>query len=147
MAISNEDLNKLVGKNNFPKQVVSSVNEGEQTIDKIKSIVEGVAQILNKVEQFKGQAKPNSIQNQQKPVFENVPQSVPADMQQNKRATIKIDEIKLMSFIKEFSKQIPQPFLEMSLNDLIKQMEGNEQVIKSYLIRAIKEVTSLEYLD
>jgi len=146
MAISNEDLNKLVGKNNFPKQVVSSVNEGEQTIDKIKSIVEGVAQILNKVEQFKGQMKPKTQEPQQ--TFNgNVPQSAPVDMQSHKRATIKIDEIKLMSFIKEFSKQIPEPFLEMSLNDLIKQMEGNEQVIKSYLIRAIKEVTSLEYLD
>ncbi len=145
MAISNEDLNKLVGKNNFPKQVVSSVNEGEQTIDKIKSIVEGVSQIFNKVEQFRNSVKPKNQEPLQ--TFNgNVPQSAPVDMQQSRRATIKIDEDKLMSFIKEFSKQIPEPFLEMSLGDLLKQGEGNEGIIKSYLTRAIKEVVSVEYL-
>jgi putative sterol carrier protein len=145
MAINNDDLNKLAGKNNFPKQVVSSVSEGEQTIDKIKSIVEGVAQIFNKVEQFKGSVKPKNQEPQQ--TFNgNVPQSAPVDMQQSKRATIKIDEDKLMSFIKEFSKQIPEPFLEMSLGDLLKQGEGNEQTIKAYLTRTIKEVVSVEYL-
>lgn len=144
MAVNNEDLNKLAGKNNFPKQVVSSVNEGEQTIDKIKSIVEGVAQIFNKVEQFKGQMKPN--QEPQRTFNGNVPQSAPIDMQSNKRATIKIDEDKLMSFIKEFSKQIPQPFQEMPLKSIIEQGEGNEGIIKAYLTRTIKEVVSVEYL-
>lgn len=141
MAINNDDLNKLVGKNNIPNKVVSSVNEGEQTIDKIKSIVDGVAQILNKVEQFKNnKISPNNNQ-------QEIKNLIPQDMQKNKRATIKINEDKLMNFIKEFSKQIPSPFLEMSLKELINQMNGNEQIIKSYLIKAIKEITTLEYFE
>lgn len=145
MEINNDDLNKLTGKSNIPKQIISSVNEGEQTIDKIKSIVDGVTQIFNKVEQFKGSVKPKN-QEPQLIFNENVPQYAPIDMQQTKRASIKIDEIKLMAFIKEFSEKIPQPIKEMSLEALIKQGEGNEGVIKAYLLKLIKEVVSVEYL-
>ena len=148
MAINNNDLDKLAGKSTLPAKVGGAINEGTQTIDKVKSIVEGVASILNKVQQFKSQAGAGQPQQAPAtPVNGNVPQSAPIDMQSNKRATIKIDDIKLMAMLKEFAKQIPEPFQEMPLKSIIERGEGNEQIIKSFLVPLIKQVTIVEYVN
>lgn len=140
-----DELNKLKGINTAPQQINKAVNDSDQTIDKVKSIVEGVAGILNKVSQFKGQIPQKQAEAPK--VQENVPQHAPVDMQQNKRAMIKIDDTKLMALLKQFSTQIPAPFLEMPLKDIIQQGEGNEQMINSFLSPLIKEVTSVEYVN
>lgn len=148
MAINNDDLDRLVGNNNFQKKAVKSIDEGDQTIDKVKSIVEGVATILNRVQSFKEKTEATKMQNvPEAKVMENVPQSAPVDMQSNKRGILKIDEIKLVEMIKTFGDKIPQPFQEMSLKDLLSEINGNENTIKSFAIPLIKEIASVEYVE
>lgn len=141
MAINDNDLNKLAGRNNIASGINSSIDEGNQTIDKIKSIIEGVNSIFSKVETFKNKNQNNqNIQDAQE-----VKQ--PTDMIIEKRAQLKINEEKIINFIKEFSNNIPEIIKEEKLNDLLEQSKGNENIIKSYLLTLIKEVTSLEYVE
>lgn len=141
MAINDNDLNRLAGRNNIASGINSSIDEGNQTIDKIKSIIEGVNSIFSKVETFK-----NKNQNNQN-VQEAQVVKQPTDMIIEKRAQLKINEEKIINFIKEFSKNIPEIIKEEKLSDLLEQSKGNENIIKSYLLTLIKEVTSLEYIE
>lgn len=141
MAINDNDLNKLAGRNNIANGINSSIDEGNQTIDKIKSIIEGVNSIFSKVETFKNKNQNNqNIQDAQE-----VKQ--PTDMIIEKRAQLKINEEKIINFIKDFSNNIPEIIKEEKLSDLLEQSKGNENIIKSYLLTLIKEVTSLEYVE
>ncbi len=141
MAINDNDLNKLAGRNNIASGINSSIDEGNQTIDKIKSIIEGVNSIFSKVETFK-----NKNQNNQN-IQEAQEVKQPTDMIIEKRAQLKINEEKIINFIKEFSNNIPEIIKGEKLGDLLEQSKGNENIIKSYLLTLIKEVTSLEYVE
>lgn len=135
-----EDLNSLKGSN---PSIMSSLNEGQQTVDKIKDIVNGINNILTKVQGFK-QQQPE----QQNKTPTPIPLiKAPEDMQGNKRAIIHIEEDKIIPQIKEFIKDLPEETKAKTLNDFIKQFEGNEQIIKVVAVQLIKQNTKISYID
>lgn len=134
------DLNALKGSNT---SFIGSLNEGQQTVDKVKDIINGINNILTKVQGFK----------QQQPAIQNqTPTPIPAvkspeDMQASKRAIVHIEEDRIIPQIREFIKQLPEDTKNKTLNDFIKQFEGNEQVIKAIVVQIIKQNTKISYID
>jgi len=128
-------------KGNFTSEIKSSLNEGQQTVDKVKDIVQGVNEILTKVQGFRQQAKPN----QQAPA-QNIGQasSTPQDMQ--KQATLYINEGLLMNSVKEFFKGLPDGFKTKTINETLKELDGNEAIVQSVLVELIKKTTTIKYL-
>jgi len=131
------DLNNLKGVNT---SLAGSLNEGQQTVDKIKDIVNGINNILGKVQSFK---QPQATQQNHTPAQV---QNIPSDMQVTQRAIIDINQDKVLSFIKEFKNQIPDFYKEKSLKELLELGEGNEQIIKTFVVQIIKETTSVRYV-
>jgi len=135
-AVKINDLNNLKGVNT---SLAGSLSEGQQTVDKIKDIVNGINNILGKVQGFK---QPQAQQNHAPAQVQNIP----SDMQVTQRAIIDINQDKVLSFIKEFKNQIPDVYKEKSLKELLELGEGNEQIIKTFVVQIIKETTSVRYV-
>ena len=144
------DLNNLKGAGNT--SFAGAMNEGQQTVDKVKEIVNGVNNILTKVQSFKEQAQTSVSQsqgNQNLPPTPTPTVNAPSDMiiSTSKRAVIEVKEDKIIPLVKEFFKEIDDGAKGQTLKEIIEKFEGNEQVIKAILIQLIKQTTSLKYID
>lgn len=134
------DLNSLKGSNT---SFIGSLNDGQQTVDKVKDIINGINNILTKVQGFK----------QQQPAPQNqtptpIPQvKAPVDMQVSKRAIIEIKEDSLIPLIKEFLGGIDEEAKKKPLEEILSKFEGNEQIIKALLIQLIKQSTQIKYIE
>lgn len=142
------DLNTLKGAGNT--SFAGAMNEGQQTVDKVKDIVNGINNILTKVQGFKQNAQASVEQSQQTQTPKPTPTpsiNSPSDMQTTKRAIVHIEEDKIIPQIKEFIKNLPEDAKEKKLSDFISQFEGNEQVVKAVTTQLIKQNTSIKYID
>lgn len=134
------DLNNLKGSNT---SFVGSLNEGQQTVDKVKDIINGINNILTKVQGFKQQ---QTTQQTQTPT--PIPQiKAPVDMQVVKRAVIEVKEDTLIPLIKEFLGGIDEGSKKKTLEEILEKFEGNEHMIKAVLVQLIKQSTSIKYID
>lgn len=141
-AVKIDDLNGLKGSN---PSFMGSLNEGQQTVDKVKDIVNGINNILGKVQSFKQQANP-----QESKIPTPTPTiKAPSDMvvSTSKRAIIEVNEDKIIPSVKEFLGGINEEAKKQSLGEVLAQMEGNEQMIKALIIQLIKQNTSIKYID
>lgn len=117
------------------------MNEGQQTVDKVKDIINGINNILTKVQGFRPQQQTQAPQSTPAQV-----QNIPSDMQITQRAIIDINDAKIISFLKELKNQIPDFYKEKPLKEILEMGEGNEQIIKAFVIQIIKETTSVRYV-
>jgi hypothetical protein len=132
------DLNNLKGTSS---SFAGSLNEGQQTVDKVKDIINGINNILTKVQGFRPQQQTQAPQSTPAQV-----QNIPSDMQITQRAIIDINDAKIISFLKELKNQIPDFYKEKPLKEILEMGEGNEQIIKAFVIQIIKETTSVRYV-
>lgn len=142
------DLNNLKGAGNT--SFTGAMNEGQQTVDKVKDIVNGINNILTKVQSFKQQSSASVEQSQNKEYAKPSPVpsiNAPSDMQTTKRAIIFIEEDKIIPQIKEFISQLPEDTKNKNLGEFLKQFDGNEQVVKAIITQLIKQNTKISYID
>lgn len=139
-AIKINDLNNLRGGstgNNF----LGSLSEGQQTVDKVKGIIEGINSILTKVQGMKQNQSPQP-QNNSSPVQHFQKETMPVQQ----RAIIEVDEGKVVSFINQLKNSIPDFYKEKSLKEILQMGEGSEQILKTFVIQIIKETTFIKYV-
>lgn len=148
-AIKINDLNNLRGAGNT--SFIGAMNEGQQTVDKVKDIINGINNILTKVQSFKQQSQASVEQSKQNNEYAKPTPTpsinAPSDMQLTKRAIIHIEEDKILPQIKEFISQLSEDAKNKTLDELLKKFDGNEQVVKSIIIQLIKQNTKISYID
>jgi len=138
-AVKINDLNNLKGGstgNNF----LGSLSEGQQTVDKVKGIIDGINSILTKVQGMK--------QNQTPQPQNTVPQAQhfqKETMPIQQEAVIEVDENKVISLINQLKSNIPDFYKEKPLKELLQMGEGSEQIIKTFIVQIIKETTFIKY--
>jgi len=139
-AVKLNDLNALKGGSSA-SGLVGSLNEGQQTIDKVKGIIDGVNSILTKINSMKpaNQAPPVQNNTQQAQTFTK--ETMPIQQ----RAVIEVNEEKIMPLVNQLKSMIPEFYKEKSLKEILSMGDGNEQILKTFISQIIKETTFIKY--
>jgi len=138
-AVKINDLNALKG-GNAGSSFVNSLSEGQQSVDKIKGIIDGINSILTKVQGMK--------QNQTPQPQNNAPQAQhfqKETMPIQQRATIEVNEEKVSSLINQLKNSIPDFYKEKTLKEILQMGDGSEQILKTFIVQIIKETTFIKY--
>lgn len=138
-AVKINDLNTLKG-GNTGSNFVNSLSEGQQSVDKIKGIIDGINSILTKVQGMK-QGQTPQPQNNAPQVQHFQKETMPIQQ----KASIEVNEEKVASLLNQLKSTIPEFYKEKPLKEILQMGEGSEQIIKTFIVQIIKETAFIKY--